>query len=130
MSARRPRPAARRRWLIRWPKPGTWSSARFASSLRARCFHEPDPRLEPVLVQPDLGASAGAFRIVFGLVVLANLALLSFDIDYWYTDIGMLQGDEARAVAGELRVSPLHWVQDPTSVRLVFAATAVSSGCS
>ena len=66
----------------------------------------------------------GAFRIVFGLVALANLWLLSFDIDYWYTNAGMLQGDEARAVAGVFRFSPLQWVQDPTSVRIAFAGTA------
>ena len=34
----------------------------------------------------------GAFRIVLGLVLLANLAMEAFDIDYWYTDAGLLQG--------------------------------------
>jgi hypothetical protein len=67
----------------------------------------------------------GAFRIVFGLLVLANLGFLTFDVDYWYTDAGMLHGTEARELAGPFRVSPLQWVQDPTSVRLVFAATAI-----
>jgi hypothetical protein len=67
----------------------------------------------------------GAFRIVFGLLLLANLAIMAVDLDYWFTDAGMLQGTEAREAAGELRPSPLQWIQDPTSVRLFFAATAV-----
>ena len=67
----------------------------------------------------------GAFRVAFGLLVLAYLGFLVFDIDYWYTGIGMLPGTEARELAGPLRFSPLQWVQDPTSVRLFFAATAV-----
>jgi hypothetical protein len=67
----------------------------------------------------------GVFRIVFGLLMLANLALLQFDLDYWLTDAGMLQGTEARELAGPLRLSPLQWVQDPTSVRVFFAAAAV-----
>src|SRR3954468_14456443 len=67
----------------------------------------------------------GAFRIVFGLLVLANLAFLAFDIDYWYTDAGMLHGTEARELAGPFRLSPLQWIQDPLSVRVFFAATAV-----
>jgi hypothetical protein len=67
----------------------------------------------------------GAFRIVFGLIGLANLALLWFDIDYWYTGAGILQGGEARAVAGVWRPSLLQYVQDPLAVRLVFGATAL-----
>ena len=67
----------------------------------------------------------GAFRIVFGLLGLANLAFLAFDLDYWFTDHGMLTGTEAIAIAGPLRPSPLQWVHDPTSVRIFFAATAV-----
>jgi hypothetical protein len=66
----------------------------------------------------------GAFRIVFGLTVLANLAVAAADLDHWYTGVGLLQGTEAREVAGPLRPSVLHWVQDPGSVRLWFAATA------
>ncbi len=47
-----------------------------------------------------------AFRIVFGLLMLANLAFLVFELDYWFTNTGLLQGAEAREVAGPLRVSP------------------------
>ena len=67
----------------------------------------------------------GVFRIVFGLVALANLAFMAFELDYWFTDAGLLHGDEARLVAGPLRPSLLHWVQDPTSVRVVFAVSTV-----
>lgn len=67
----------------------------------------------------------GAYRIVFGVFVLAHLALLTVDLDYWYTGAGLLQGNEARIVAGPLRFSPLQYVQDPFTVRCVFAAVAV-----
>ena len=67
----------------------------------------------------------GLYRILFGLMVLAHLAFLTVDLDFWYTDAGLLQGDEARLAAGPLRFSPLQWIQDPVSVRLFFAALAV-----
>jgi hypothetical protein len=67
----------------------------------------------------------GAFRVVFGLLLLANLAFLAYELDYWYTDAGLLQGTEAREAAGPLRFSPLLWVGDPLSVRLFFGATTV-----
>jgi hypothetical protein len=70
----------------------------------------------------------GVFRIVFGVLSLANLALIAFDIDYWCTDAGLLKGTEAREIAGAWRVSPLQWVQDPISVRVFFAATALICG--
>jgi hypothetical protein len=64
------------------------------------------------------------YRIFFGLLVLAHLALISVDLDYWYSGAGLLQGNEARLVAGELRFSPLCYVQDPVSVRFFLAAVA------
>jgi hypothetical protein len=67
----------------------------------------------------------GAFRIVFGLVMLANLAIQAFDLDYWLTSAGMLLSSEAREVAGELRYSLLFWMDDPLSVRIFVAVTAV-----
>src|SRR3954453_4362103 len=74
---------------------------------------------------PTSARPLGVFRIIFGLLALANLALLSVDIDYWFTDAGLLRGEEARNVAGSMRHSPLQWIQDPTSVHIFFAATAV-----
>ena len=67
----------------------------------------------------------GAFRVVFGVVALANLALLAFDLNYWFTDHGMLVGTEAIEVAGPFRLSPLQWAHDPMSVRIFFGATSV-----
>jgi hypothetical protein len=69
----------------------------------------------------------GLYRILFGLMVLAHLAFLTVDLDFWYTDAGLLQGDEARLVAGPLRLSPLQWIQDPVSVRVFFGALAVAA---
>src|SRR4051812_29213927 len=69
----------------------------------------------------------GAFRIAFGLLVLANLAVAAVDLDYWYTGAGLLQGAEAREVAGPLRPSVLQWGPDPVSVRIWFAATALAA---
>jgi hypothetical protein len=66
----------------------------------------------------------GAYRIAFGLLVLTDLMLISVDLDYWYTDAGVLRGTEARDLAGPLRFSPLQFYQDPTTVHAVFAATA------
>jgi hypothetical protein len=67
----------------------------------------------------------GAFRVVFGVLMLCNLAFLAYDIDHWYTGAGLLQGNEAREVAGPLRYSVLNTIQHPLAVRIYFAATAV-----
>jgi hypothetical protein len=66
---------------------------------------------------PISGCPLGAFRILFGIMVLAHLASISVDLDYWYTDAGLLQGEEARLAAAPMRYSPLQWFQDPHSVR-------------
>ncbi len=66
----------------------------------------------------------GVYRILFGLMVLAHLALISVELDFWYTDIGIQQGDEAAVTAGPLRPTPLAYYQDPTSVRIALAMTA------
>jgi hypothetical protein len=69
----------------------------------------------------------GAFRIAFGLVFLANLAVMTYDLDYWFTDAGLLRGREALEIAGPYRPSVLNWVSDPTTVRIFFAATAAAA---
>lgn len=74
--------------------------------------------------RPVSARPLGAFRVVIGLLVLVHLAFLTVDLDYWLTDRGLLQGGEARALAGPLRPSPLQWVQDPVSVRGFVAASA------
>lgn len=74
--------------------------------------------------QPISARPLGVYRILFGLFVLAHLGFISLDLDYWYTDAGLLQGNEAQITAGPLRPSPLQWVQDPVTVRCVVAALA------
>ena len=69
----------------------------------------------------------GAFRIVFGLIALANLAVMAVDLDYWYSGAGLFQGKEAAAIAGPLRFSPLFHYQSPAMVHAVFAATTVAA---
>ncbi|HEU5115214.1 MAG TPA: HTTM domain-containing protein [Isosphaeraceae bacterium] len=61
----------------------------------------------------------GAFRIVFGLIAFVNYALLWPQADLWLSDAGWLQGPEAGQMAGMLRLSPLIYVQDPLTVRVV-----------
>lgn len=72
---------------------------------------------------PTSARPLGAFRVLFGLIALANLALLAPDLDTWLTDAGRLRGTEAGELAGPLRWSPLLAYQDPTTVRCAFAAT-------
>jgi len=69
----------------------------------------------------------GAFRIVFGLILLGSLARLTFEFDYCYTGAGLLQGTEAREAAGPLRFSPLQYVNDPTIAHVFLAATAAAA---
>ena len=49
----------------------------------------------------------GVFRIIFGLAVLAHLGFISVDLDLWYTDAGLLQGEQARLAGMPMRYSPL-----------------------
>lgn len=75
--------------------------------------------------RPISARPLGVFRILIGLIALGQLWMISFDLDYWLTDQGLMQGTEARILAGPLRPSPLQWVQDPVSVRVFLGATAV-----
>lgn len=74
---------------------------------------------------PISARSLGVYRIVFGLMVLSHLALISVDLDFWYSDVGFLRGDEAAATAGPLRPTLLATFQDPVSVRVALAGVAV-----
>ncbi len=69
----------------------------------------------------------GAIRIVFGLLALANLAFTAVDLDYWFTENGLLVGADSRNIAGPLQHSPLQYFQDQTSVRVAFAFTATAA---
>jgi hypothetical protein len=66
----------------------------------------------------------GLIRILYGLLALANLGFCAVDLEYWYTDSGLLRGDEAWAIAGPFQPSPLHFFQDVTSVQIAFGLTA------
>lgn len=69
----------------------------------------------------------GAIRIGYGLLALINLALCAVDLDHWYSGVGLLQGDEARVVAGPYLFSPLHYLQSPIAIRVAFGFTALAA---
>src|SRR6185369_7979786 len=83
---------------------------------------------------PTSAKPLGAMRILFGLIVLLNLAILIPDLDNWFTDKGRLQGTEAKDLAGvvwssrfnvPMRYSPLQTYRSIGAVSTVFAATAI-----
>jgi hypothetical protein len=76
------------------------------------------------LFGPISAAPLGAFRIVFGVILLGYLALMTVEFDLWYTGAGLLQGSEAREAAGPLRFSPLHYVDNPVIAHVFLALTA------
>jgi hypothetical protein len=69
----------------------------------------------------------GAFRIVFGVLVIAYLLLMSVEFDHWYTGAGLLQGTEAREAAGPLRFSPLQYVDSAPVARLFLVLTVMAA---
>jgi hypothetical protein len=77
------------------------------------------------LFGPISARPLGLFRVVFGVLMMIYLLLMTVEFDYWYTDRGLLQGTEsaeAAAVDGKpLRFSPLHYVHDPITPRVVHA---------
>ena len=77
--------------------------------------------------RPTSARPLGAFRVLFGLVVLWHLATCCIEIDLWLTDRGLLQGAEASEVAGALRLSLLNHWQSPTAARLVLGFTAMAA---
>ncbi len=85
---------------------------------------------------PTSAKPLGAMRIVFGLIVLLNLALMLPDLETWFTDAGRLRGTEAKQLAGSvwsqqfnvpMRWSPLQTYRSMGVVQGVFAATAVAA---
>ena len=69
----------------------------------------------------------GLIRICYGLLALANLALCAVEMDHWYSETGLLQGNQARILAGKLLNSPLHFLQSPRDVRIAFGFTALAA---
>ncbi|WZP00039.1 HTTM domain-containing protein [Isosphaeraceae bacterium EP7] len=68
----------------------------------------------------------GLFRIAFGMLALANLALLATDMTHWFTSAGLVRGVDAPGVAGSLRYSLLQTWQSPAVVGIVFGAQALA----
>jgi hypothetical protein len=79
------------------------------------------------LFGPISARPLGAFRIVFGLIVLGYLSLMTVEFDYWYTGAGLLRGIEAREAAGPCRFSPLQYTDNPTIAHLFLGVTAAAA---
>lgn len=75
------------------------------------------------LFAPVSARPLGLFRIVFGVLMIVYLLVMTVEFDHWYTDQGMLQGDESRVAAGPYRISPLHYVHDPITPRVLWVVT-------
>ena len=79
------------------------------------------------LFGPISARPLGLYRIAFGVLMMIYLAVMTLEFDYWYTDNGLLQGTESREAAAvmrraqPLRFSPLHYVHDPVTPRIVLA---------
>ena len=69
----------------------------------------------------------GLIRICYGLLAVANLAFCAVEMDHWYSETGLLQGDQARVLAGKFLNSPLHYLQSPRDVRIAFGFTALAA---
>jgi hypothetical protein len=68
----------------------------------------------------------GLFRVAFGVLALANLALLASDMTHWFTSAGLVRGVDSAGIAGSLRYSPLQTWQSPAAVATVFGAQALA----
>jgi hypothetical protein len=79
------------------------------------------------LFGPISARPLGAFRIAYGVILLGYLALMIPEFELYYTGVGLLQGSEAREVVGELRFSPLQYVQSPAIAYAVLAATMAAA---
>ncbi len=76
--------------------------------------------------QPTSARPLGAFRIIFGLIVLVNLGLESTELTYWWTNAGILRGAEAREFALPYRFTPLLYAETPWMARGIVAASVVA----
>ena len=73
------------------------------------------------LFAPISARPLGLFRIAFGVLMMIYLVVMTVEFDHWYTDRGLLQGLESGEAAGPLRFSPLHYVHDPITPRVLYA---------
>ncbi len=94
------------------------------------------------LFAPVSARPLGLFRIAFGALMVMYMLVMMAEFDLWYTDQGLLQGSESLDAAAtvwngqvqHLRISPLHFVHDPISPRIVHAiglvaAVGLTLGC-
>ncbi len=65
----------------------------------------------------------GAFRIVFGTLLVSYLLVMQVEFSFFYTSAGLLDAKAARTVATELRYSPLNYSDNPVLPHLVHWAT-------
>jgi hypothetical protein len=79
------------------------------------------------LFGPISAKPLGAFRILFGMIMLGYLGLMTVEFELWYTGAGLLQGTEAREAAGPLRFSALQYTDNPAIAYAVLAATAAAA---
>lgn len=77
--------------------------------------------------RPTSARPLGAFRVLFGLIVLWHLLIFTVDLDHWFTGVGLLRGGESAEVAGPWRFSALHRWQSPTAAWLVVGLTAAAA---
>jgi Vitamin K-dependent gamma-carboxylase len=79
------------------------------------------------LFGPISARPLGAFRIVYGVIMLMYLGLMTVEFDHWYTGAGLLQGAEARVAAEPLRFSPLQYTDNPQIAHAFLAITFVAA---
>ena len=87
----------------------------------------PIKSLSRLFFAPISARPLGAFRIVFGVLMLMYLGLMTVEFDLWYTGAGALQATEARETAGPLRFSALQFTDNVSIARAVWAATAAAA---
>ncbi len=76
-----------------------------------------------LLFAPISARPLGAFRIVYGVLMLIYLSSMTVEFDLWYTSKGILTAPEARETAGVLRFSALQYTDNPMIAYAVLAAT-------
>ncbi len=69
----------------------------------------------------------GAFRIAFGSLLVMYLLVMNAEFDFFYTPGGLMRAQDARSVAGPLRISPLNFTDNPVAPHVVHWATLAAA---
>lgn len=69
----------------------------------------------------------GAFRIVFGSLLVIYLLVINAEFDFFYTSNGLMRAHEALEAAGPLRFSPLNYTDNLTAPHIVHWATLAAA---